>query len=820
MKKLLQIGLFSLLLVSGYADDNGGGSLGGSGGDLGGALGGQSLFGSGDSGSGNASTSTGVLVPPIVGASGLGANTASITLNQNGSDGKSLAQVSPDQVPTVDSAAALNNSKTGINQASAFQNNVAIRTGRMLPIYGLNAFNSPTSFSPNQNLPVPDGYVVGPGDVISMQTWGAVNSNISLSVNGDGTVFIPKVGTISVSGVKANQLDGYLSRKIGKIYRNFSLSSVVGKIKTIQVTVAGFAQQPGTYNLSSLSTLENAVFAVGGPAITGSLRDVELRRNGQTIAHFDLYSVLLKGGVNNTHILAGDVIYFPPVGNQVAIYDGVKVPGIYETLPYETVDDVVQYAGGYSYDNRKNGVVLEQTDANQKINVYNYSMEQGLKQLVSSGEIIHFYTSNNEYDKAVVLIGNVANPTRMNFHPGMTVHDVIPDKSLLLSKSYWNSYNFNTYGRDSILTSMGQEKSTFQSGKVSDISTSSGYNSSTTQKGAQDNVFGGRQNLFIAGPVQVPEADINWNYALIVRTNPKNYQAELIPFNLKLALEGDPKNNIKLQAGDIINVLSSKDVRAPARNGVMYVFIDGEVNRPGVYELPPRSTLQDLITTAGGSTQDAYLYGLELARASVKQRQMRTLNQMLDQLQQTLLAQSSNAALTTATAQGAQTQQIVLQQQQAFINKLRQLQPSGRVVLNLTSSRLQESDLPSVMLENGDTVYIPTTPTVIDVVGQVYNPATFQYDKHYTVGKYINLAGTENQFADSSQEYILRADGTLYSKQQAGWFGAFASQTLNPGDAIIVPQQIQFGGAIQNLLNWTQILANFGTTAAAITVFK
>lgn len=819
MKKILQICLLCLVVSTGFAD--GGGAFGGGDSGLGGALGGGSMFGgSSDNSSGSGAGTVGVTVPPIIGASGLGANSGAVTLNQTSPDGKPATQISPDQVPTVDSAAALNNSKTGINQISAFQNNVAIRIGKLLPLYGLNTFNIPNNFSPNQNLPVPDNYVVGPGDVISMQTWGAVNSNISLNVSGDGTVFIPKVGTISVAGVKASHLDAYLSRKIGKIYRNFSLSSAVGKIKTIQVTVAGFAQQPGTYNLSSLSTLENAVFAVGGPAVTGSMRNVELKRNGQTIAHFDLYLVLLKGETNNIHIVAGDVIYFPPVGNQVAIYDGVKVPGIYETLPYETIQDVVGYAGGYSYDNRQSGVVVEQTSADQKINVYNYSMKQGLNQAVSAGEIIHFFTGNNEYNQAVVLIGNVANPTRMNFHPGMTIHDVIPNKEMLLTKSYWNSYNFNTYGRDSILTSQGQEKSTFQSGKINDVSTSSGYNSSTSQNGTQNNVFGGRQNLFIAGPVSVPEADINWNYALIVRTNPKNYQAELIPFNLKLALEGDPQNNIKLQAGDIINILSSKDVRAPARNGVMYVFIDGEVNRPGVYELPPRSTLQDLIKTAGGATQDAYLYGLELARTSVKQRQRRTLDQMLDQLQQTLLAQSSNAALTTATAQGAQTQQVVLQQQQAFINKLRQLQPSGRVVLNLTSSNLQESDLSKVMLENGDTVYIPTMPTVVDVVGQVYNPATFQYDKHYTVGKYIALAGTENQFADSSQEYILRADGTLYSKQQAGWFGAFASQTLNPGDAIIVPQQIQFGGAIQNLLNWTQILANFGTGAAAIAVFK
>lgn len=798
-------------------------------------FGNASLFGANSSAGNNttsSSSSNDIMVPPIVGASGLSStagSTGSATLNlpDNTSKANKLAISSQQATPSKSGVSEL---QPKAKQISEFQNNVMIRTGKLLPIYGNDLFMTPTSFSPNQNAPVPSNYTIAPGDVITMQTWGAVDSSLSLNVENDGTIFIPKVGTVNVAGVKSGNLDTFLSGKVGKFYRNFSLSSSVGKISSIQVTVAGFANQPGTYNLSSLSTLENAVFAVGGPSNAGSMRNVELRRNGKTITHFDLYSALLNGKSSNVRIVAGDVIYFTSLGDQAAIYDGVKVPGIYEMRANETVKNLVDFAGGYSYDNRGESIVIEQVGANKQINVLNYSLQNGLHQPVSNGAIIHFFTTHNEYAKSIVLIGNVANPTRVAYHPGITVHDIIQNKEMLLTKSYWNSYNFNTYGRDSILTSMGQEKSTFKADKSSDDSSANGDSSLSQQNNTQQgntqqndtpqSIFSRKQNLVVAGPIQIPEADINWSYALVVRTNPQNYKVKLIPFNLKLALEGDPKNNVQLQPGDIINVLSSKDVRAPVSTDLMYVFIDGEVNNPGVYQLPPKSTLLDLIKTAGGSTTDSYFYGLELSRASVKQRQMRILNQMLDQLQQTLLAQSSNAALSTATAQGAQTQQVVMQQQQAFLDKMRQVKPNGRVVLNFTSSNITESDLPKITLENGDTVYIPATPTVIDVVGQVYNPATFQYNKGYTVGKYIDLAGTENQFADSSQEYVLRADGTLYSKQQAGWFGSFASQTLNPGDSIIVPQQIQFGGAMQNLLNWTQILSNFGTAAAAITVFK
>ena len=801
------------------ADNSSGSSFGG-----GSISASPSLF-SGSSGSSVGSNSSSIVVPSISGGSSLGSS--SVNLNsiyaKSGNDNKSISSAlsSGELSGNVDSAAALNNSKAGINHITAFQNDIFIRTGQMLPIYGRELFVAPNSFSPNQNLPVPENYVIGPGDSISMQTWGSVDSNLSLIVGSDGTIFIPKVGTVNVTGVRASQLDAFLTKKVGRIYKQFSLASTVGNVSSIQITVSGFAQKAGNYNLSSLSTFANAILAVGGPSASGSLRDIELRRSGQLFSTFDLYDLLLGGvGQNSIRLQAGDVIYFRPVGAQVAIYEGVKVPGIYEAKPTDKVIDVVNFAGGYSYNNRGTNVILEKISENKAINVFNYKLAAGVENLVTDGEVIHFFTTNNEYSKSIVLIGNVANPTRTNFHEGMTVRDVIPDKNMLLSKSYWNSYNFNAYGRDSLLTGMGQEKSTFQSGKISATSSASGYNSSSQQSLTQPSVFGGQQNLFIAGPVQVPEADINWNYALIVRTDPETFQSKLIPFNLKLALHGDLQNNLQLQAGDIINILSSKDVRSPARAGVLYVFVDGEVNKPGVYELSPNATLKDLLRVAGGTTDDAYLFGMELNRSSVKQRQIQTLSQMLDQLQQTLLAQASDAVLTNSSSQGSQTQQVILQQQQAFIDKMRKIQPTGRVVLNLKSSNLKESDLPKIVLENGDTVYLPPTPSVIDVVGQVYNPATFEYDKHSTVEDYIRIAGTENRFADINQEYILRADGTLFSKQQAGWFGGFGSQTLRPGDAIIVPQQIQFGGLVQNLLNWTQILSNFGTAAAAITIFK
>lgn len=803
MKKIGLLTIIGLLLTGlAYADDSGNNTPFGSN---------NGLNGSNTTATNN---STDALVPPIV------AKSAMPQQNNNTPDfskAQASTQFSSDSSDTPPEQVK-SRRESKIQDYDPFVSNVFIRTGLNLKKYGSSLFEKPDSFAPNQNIPVPSNYVVGPGDSLKIQSWGAVDGDTNTKVSSNGTIFIPKLGEVSVTGVKSGDLDSYLKKRLGKIYRNFDIAANISKVRSIQVTVAGMASQPGTYTLSSLSTLSNAIMAVGGPSAQGSMRDIELKRHGVVVDHFDLYDLLLRG--NNAHdvqVLAGDVIVFKPLGNEVALYDGVKRAAIYEAKPGETVRNLIAFAGGYSNDAKTDKIVIETIGSDKAINVNSYPTEQALGFYLTDGEIVHFFRTTNKYENSVAVIGNVVDPTRTGYKNGMTVRDLIPNKEVLLTRGYYNSFSYNTYGRDNTMSQADTEKTTGQSAS-SGLNFTNGLQSAQNMSNTQQ-VFGGGQNLFIAGPVSIPEADINWDYALIVRVDPANYNTHIIPFNLKKAIAGDSANNIKLKPGDIVNVLSTKDVRKSTSSGAVYVFIDGEVNSPGVYELHAGQTLQDLIESAGGVSTKAYLFGLELNRDSVRKQQTAALNQMLDQAQQSILAQSSSVANLAGVSQ-VQMQQMAVQQQMTLINKMREIKPTGRVVLNLQSSATKINDLPGFRLENGDTVYIPPMPDTVNVIGQVYNPATFIYKPDYSVGKYINLAGTENQYADTSVEYVLRADGTLYSKQQAGWFGSFSGRTLNPGDVIIVPQQAQIGGAMQNLLNWTQILANFGTSAAAITVFK
>lgn len=701
---------------------------------------------------------------------------------------------------------------SGVSAVDPFANNVFIRTGVRLKRYSANTFKSPKSFTPMQNMPIPSNYIIGPGDSINVHSWGTVKANINSKVKPDGTIFVPNLGDVSVTGVKEGELGSYMKGQLGKIYRGFELSANVSKIRTIQVLVAGMANKPGTYYLSSLATLSNAIFAVGGPSSQGSMRDIELRRSGVLIAHFDAYDLLINGSMGrDVPLLAGDVIMFKPLGNQAAIYDGVKRPAIYEMKPKETIADIINFAGGYSSDAKTDKIIIETINKDQLINVHDYSTTTALSMPISDGEVIHFFRTQNRYESSIAVIGNIAYPTRVGYKEGMKVNDVIPNKDVLLTASYYNSYSYNTYGRDNTMTQIGMEKTTNQSGSGG-LNLTTGLQSTSNLSNSKP-IFGGGQNLFIAGPVSIPQADINWNYALIVRVDNSNFSTHIIPFNLRKAIAGDSENNLVLQPGDVINVLSAKDVRSSDYGAPTYVFIDGEVNYPGVYELKYGQTLKDVVNTAGGVTPKSYLFGMELTRQSVKQQQAVVLGQMLDQAQQSLLANAGSIS-ASVTADQAKTQQMAIQQQLAFINQMRRIKPSGRIILGVKSDIGSAEDLPDFQLENGDTVYIPSRPNIVHVVGQVYNPATFMYNPKTTVRGYIDLAGTENKFADASSEYILRADGSLYSKQQAGWFGTFGSRNLNPGDVVIVPQDIDTSNVLLATMNITQILANSAQVVA------
>ena len=216
-------------------------------------------------------------------------------------------------------------------EPTEFQNFIAQSTGRLLPLYGYNLFtNVPSTFAAVENVPVTPDYVIGPGDQILIRIWGQVDGEYRLEVDRDGTVNIPRVGTISVSGIRMQDLQGYVRNAIARNFRNFELSVSLGQLRSIQIFVVGQARRPGSYTVSSLSTLVTALFASGGPSGTGSMRHIQLKRGDRMVSEFDVYDFLTKGDKSkDARLLPGDVIFIPPAGPVAALFGSAKGAPLY-----------------------------------------------------------------------------------------------------------------------------------------------------------------------------------------------------------------------------------------------------------------------------------------------------------------------------------------------------------------------------------------------------------------------------------------------------------------------------------------------------------
>jgi protein involved in polysaccharide export with SLBB domain len=240
-------------------------------------------------------------------------------------------------------------------------------TGEKLKIFGKELFRDvPTTFAPFDGAQVNQEYLIGTGDELQIRGWGMVDIDVSVTVDRSGAVYIPRVGSVKVSGVKYGDLQGYLKKAVAKLYNNFELTVSVAQTHALQVYVVGHAVRPGTYTLSSMSTLLNALFTSGGPDATGSMRNIELKRGGKTVGSFDLYDMLGSGDKGrDLNLRDGDVIYIPEVGPLVALTGNVKRPAIYELKGEASLADLVKWSGGFDSSAQTKQVVVEKNINNK-----------------------------------------------------------------------------------------------------------------------------------------------------------------------------------------------------------------------------------------------------------------------------------------------------------------------------------------------------------------------------------------------------------------------------------------------------------------------
>jgi protein involved in polysaccharide export with SLBB domain len=801
-----------------------------------------------------------------------GQNGGQAPLNFNYTDNENVGRqpaIRPQQQPTLPP-----------EPLTEFQKFVASTTGQVLPIYGESLFRQvPTTFAPLDMVPVPSDYVIGPGDELRIRVWGQVNFRADVRVDRSGEIYLPQIGGVQVAGLPSSALDAHLRAAIGRVYRNFDLTADVGQIRAIQVYLAGEARRPGVYTVSSLSTLVDALFAGGGPSAAGSFRHIELRRAGTVVTDFDLYSLLVHGDKSKDVTLQnGDVLFIPPVGPQVALTGSVKHPAIYELRASDALAEALADAGGASVVAAQARISIERTDEHRDRYAMEVAWDQaGLATELADGDLVRVFSIVPMYQKTVTLRGNTANQGHFAWHSGMHISDLIPDKDSLITRNYWwrraqlglpspefePLQSFPDLRQPSSPTELPRRQliqAPASGGATFGANTgqpSSGYNeqnpgenpavTNQDQSGASSTITGSTRNLSAAQRAgsaslaaeqptysQAPAAmrtevgpfapEIDWNYAVIERLDSATLKTTLIPFDLgKLVLQHDASQDLELQPGDIVSIFSQGDIRVPIAQQTKYVRLDGEFAHAGVYTVQPGETLRDLVQRAGGFTAAAYLYGSEFTREStraVQQRRMDEYVQTLEmQMQRGNLALASSPATSTQDlASGAAAQNS----EQELLGRLRQIRATGRIVLEFKAGSSGLDVLPDISLEDGDRFVVPPVPASVNVVGAVYDQNSFLYETIRRAGTYLHLAGGPNRDADRKHTFVIRADGSVISREaeKGIWGNEFDNLRMNPGDTIVVPEKTFRPSALRGILDMSQLFSQFALGAASLSVIQ
>ena len=761
-----------------------------------------------------------------------------------------------------------------------FEQMVADSVGRPLPLFGQSLFvQAPSTFSPVDFMQVPSDYIIGPGDELQIRVWGQVEANLRVIVDRSGQIYIPQVGQISVAGIHYGDLEQHLKSEISKIFKNFNVTASIGRLRSIQIIVVGNARYPGTYTISSLSTLVNAIFASGGPTPQGSLRHIQVRRDAATITDFDFYDLLIKGDKSkDVRLLPGDVLYIPHVGPLVAISGSVNSPAIYEMKDSSTLNDLIEIAGDLSTVADTNKITVDRFVDHQARKTLEFPYDAQSRALpLLDGDIVRVFSIVPRFEDTVTLRGNVANPGRYPWKPGMRISDLIPNAQALLTRRYWRNRAAIVNGRATEYPVQAPPPQTQSNRSTSNQQPTNGTApNSTTTPGVPDSTqnpnspeilpdAAGSSNLAdaiytqneqnpsgsdsskagnppsgsqppseavrtnpnnpnpntvrdIAEDVRRYAPEINWDYAIIQRVNPTDLSSKLLWMSPRKAiLEHDEASNLELQPGDIITIFSQRDITVPQTERSQYVIVEGEVRRSGVYKLETNETLRSVLQRAGGLTPNAYVYGSQLTRESARVDQQKS----LDQLATTMEVQIRQSAVSVAASTSPGELPQLLAAQQAIIDQLRSTRASGRVALPVKPKDNSLTDFPDMVMEDSDRLIIPHTPSTVSVVGDVYNPGSFIYEPRSTAGAYLDIAGKGKPQSDMHHAFVLRANGVVVAANNVN--GLFTGTKFDrirvyPGDQIVVPYKLPTGAFIRGLRDWTQITSQLAITGAALAI--
>jgi len=731
------------------------------------------------------------------------------------------------------------------------------RTGvAALKPFGYDLFDeAPSTFAPVTNVPVPADYVLGPGDELEVQLYGNQNRTFVLVVGRDGRINFPELGPINVSGLRFNDAKADIEARVERQMIGVRASISMADTRSIRVFVLGEARYPGSYTISGLGTITSALYAAGGVKPIGSLRNIQLKRQGKVVRELDLYDLLIRGDTtDDARLLPGDVIFVPPVGPTVSIEGEVRRPAIYEIKGEATVNDLVELAGGLTPEADISQAMLTRIDENRRrivLPVDPTSPDRAVGTL-RKGDLVRIPRLRPTLDQGVLLQGHVYTPGAYAYRDGMRLTDVIrsiddlkpnadlryvlirrelpPDRRItvlsadlaaalyapgseadvpLMPRDRITVFDLES-GRDHIIKPLLQELQ-LQSGidRPTEIVKIDGQVKVPGEYPLEPGMTvsdliragGGLSDAAYRGKAELTRYTVKDGESRVT---------ELVNIDLEAVLRGDPEADIVLGPFDSLSI---KEV--PQWGAQETVTLLGEVRFPGRYAIRRGETLKSVLARAGGLTPYAFPEGSVFTREDLKEREQEQLDMLAARLQNDL----ATLALQGAAANQAQAA-AALSVGQSLLAQIRGAQAVGRLVIDLPRLiRARQGSPADIVLRDGDQLIVPRFRQEVTVIGEVQNATSHLYSPELDREDYIALSGGVTRKADTKKIYVVRANGSVVSSEGNRWFHRDASMEIKPGDTVVVPLDTERLPALPFWQSVTQIIYNLAIAAAAVNSF-
>ncbi len=708
------------------------------------------------------------------------------------------------------------------------------------------------SFDPPMTGPVPPDYVLGPGDSVKVQLYGNVNGIYEHEVTRDGTLNLPEIGPVNVSGIPFSEFRRDVNRRVEEMLIGTQVSVTMGQLRTIRIFVLGDVNQPGSYVVSSLATISSALYRSGGISRVGSLRKIQLKRSGRLVATLDLYDLLLRGDTSGDRRLRpGDVIFVPPIGDTVSVSGAVKRPAIYETRGQATLDDVIRIAGGLAPDAFAQRTRVERISDSGERKVFSVDLSSSAAgdTTVRAGDILLVPEVLPDLSDSVTLSGFVQRPGPYEWRAGMRLTDLIASSDELKPGVDTEYVLIRREGEP------GQPIRALSANLKAALESPSGPQNVRLEPRDTVHVFSlamGRQRVIeplleelktqatvddparhvqIAGNVRAPGTyplEPGMRISDLVRAGGNlteaaySLEAELTRYS-KVAGDGRQIETLKIDLGAIRQGDTLADLllrehdylivsRTPDWDTQWTVSLEGEVQFPGRYRVRPGETLAEVIQRAGGFTDRAFPEGAVFLRESLREQEQEQIETLARRLE------ADVASLSLQTARDGPTETLTTGR--VLLDQLRETEAVGRLVIDLDSSAMDGNDASAtVEMRDGDRLLVPQRPSVVTVLGEAQQNTSHLYRDGLSRDDYIEMSGGLTRRADRRMIYVVRANGAVVAGRGSRWLGRVGRTEIRPGDTIVVPLDTDRMRPLTFWGNVTQILYQAAIAVAAVRTF-